>query len=272
MLTLAIETYQRLLPEINQTIGLDNHLALGHNQHLQLPTVRELVQLVQPLPPQSCLVGLCEDGIPFLLDLARSETGSLLVTGDSNCEKVQQLQVMVESVIQLNSPHEVQVAILTNDLERWSTFRDQPHYEPYISGIYAWYEQGATDLINRLVSLGVDRGQGRHRGATILLIIDDLQGIFNADFEIQNGLHWLLEYGAPAHIRPVACLDAAHCVINPFWIDAFRTFLVGRIESASLAESLGYSQELLTNLIPGVEFIAYTGQSWLKYCIPTLIG
>jgi len=270
MLALAIETYQRLLPELNHTIAVDPTLAIGQNQLSPIPTLQELVEMVKPLPPQSCLVGLCEDGIPFLLDLAKGETGSILVTGDINCEKVRQLQVMVESVIQLNSPHEVQVAVLTNDPERWSAFKQEPDLSPYFAGIYAWYEQGATDLINRLVSLGVDRSQGRHRGATILLIIDDLQGVFNADFETQNGLHWLLEYGVLSHIRSIASLDASQCIKNPFWIDAFRTFLVGRIESLSLVESLGYSQDSVANLIPGLEFIAYTGQSWLKYCLPSL--
>jgi len=83
-------------------------------------------------------------------------------------------------------------------------------------------------------------------------------------------LHWLLEYGAQTHIRSIASLDASQCVKNPFWIDAFRTFLVGRIESPSLADNLGYSQDLMESLSPGLDFIAYTGQTWLKYCLPTL--
>ncbi len=114
-----------------------------------------------------------------------------------------------------------------------------PGYEKYFIEITAWYEQGANDLVNDLVSLGENRSSGRHPGATVLVILDDLPGVFNSDFEIQNGLHWLLENGAFSLIRPVASMDAQFSPANPFWIDAFRTFLVGKIASNSLAQSLG---------------------------------
>ena len=270
MLTLAIETYQRLMPEIKAKASLVSTSPATKELQIRVPGIQELLESIQPLPPQTCLVGLCEDGIPFLLDLARSETGALLVTGDPDCDRLAHLQVMVESLIQLNSPHEAQVAVLTGDLDRWSSFSGQPGFSSHLMGMHAWYEQGAADLINRLVALGVDRSQGRKRGPTILLVIDDLQGAFDTDFEMQNGLHWLLENGASNHIRTVASLDAPLCGKNPFWIDTIRTFLVGKTSTLSLVENLGCSPDLVANLIPGFEYLAYTGQAWLKYRLPAV--
>jgi hypothetical protein len=270
LLSLAIETSKRLVPEFKAKAGLVSASPANRNIQIQVPGVQELLETIQPLPPQTCLVGLCEDGIPFLLDLAKSETGALLVTSDPDCDRLPHLQVMVESLILLNSPHEAQVAVLTSDLDRWSNFSHQPDFSSHIMGIHAWYEQGAADMISRLVTLGVDRSQGRKRGPTIFLVIDDLQGAFDTDFEMQNGLHWLLENGTPNHIRTLSSLDAPLFEKNPFWTDTCRTFLVGKINTSALAENLGYSKDLVANLIPGFEYLAYTGEAWLKYRMPAL--
>lgn len=269
MLTLAVETYQRLLPELKNMLVRRNQRIPDQVQEIQTPTLAEILQAVQPIPPQTCVVGLCEDNLPFLLDLTGSDTGSLLVTGDPSCGKTEHLKVLAESAIGLNSPHEVQIAVLTNDPDAWAGLRETPGYDRYFIGIFAWYEQGAGDLVNTLVSLGEDRSSGRHPGATVLLLVDHLPGVFEADFEIQNGLHWLLEYGSYSHIRPVASMDAQLCPSNPFWVDTFRTFLIGRIASDSLAQSLGLSGVMSTqNLISNHEFSAFTGQTWTRYRLP----
>jgi len=193
----------------------------------------------------------------------------LLVTGDPACGKTAHIKLIAESAICLNSPHEVQIAVITNNPEEWTHLRETPGYSRYFMGISAWYEQESSDMVNYLVSLGEDRSSGRHPGASVLLCVDGLAGVFNADFEIQNGLHWLLEYGPYSHIRPVASMEAQLCPTNSFWVDTFRTFLVGRIASDSLAQSLGLSDVLSTkDLISNHEFSAFTGQAWTKYRLP----
>ena len=269
MLTLAIETYQRLLPELKHRIGINSHPDPVESVQIDLPSLSNLIEMVQPAPPKSCLVGMCEDGIPFMLDLTGSETGSILVTGDSGCGKTHQLQVMAESAMRMNLPHEVQICVLTGNPDEWEGYLRSHDDSRYIIGIYAWYEQGANDLINHLVALGESRSSGRHPGATVLFLIDDLTGVFEADFEIQNGLHWLLEYGPACGIRPIASIKAEHCPTNSFWVDAFRTFLVGRIESDSLAVSLGLEEGYSPKHLSNLEFSAFTGQEWTKFRLPT---
>jgi hypothetical protein len=269
MLTLAVESYQRLFPEWKHRISRENPPAVEQLQELQTPTLGELIAAIQPIPPKTCLVGICDDNVPFLLDLTRSETGSLLVTSDPACGKTEHLRMIAESAIRLNATHEVQIAVITHDPDEWSDLCQAPGYEQYFIGVFAWYEQAASDLVNTLVSLGEDRASGRHPGATVLLIIDDLPEAFTADFEVQNGLHWLLEYGPYSHIRPIASMDASLCPSNSFWVDTFRTFLVGRIASDSLAESLGLSGiKSVIDLISNHEFRAFTGQAWTKYRLP----
>jgi len=269
MLSQALDAYQRLFPGFKNNFAREYPPSTDQVQELKTTTLEELIAGVQPIPPKTCVVGLCADNVPFLLDLTRSETGSLLVTGDPACGKTEHLRIITESALRLNSPHEVQIAVITNDPDEWANLLETPGYQRYFIGVSAWYEQGASDLVNHLVSLGEDRATGRHPGSTILLIVDDLPGVFTADFEIQNGLHWLLEYGPYSNIRPIASMDAQLCPSNPFWVDTFRTFLIGKIASDSLAGSLGLSGVLTTkDLIPNHEFSAFTGQAWTKYSLP----
>ena len=271
LLSLAIETYQRLLPELKQKTA-DNPIdATDQVLATNIPTVAELVELVQPLPGQSCLLGLCDDGAPFLFDLANRETGSLLLVGDAGAGKTHHLQTIVDSAVRLNAPHEVQIAVLTRDSDEWKALMKSPGYARYISGVYSWYEQGAINLIDQLVRLGENRNSGRHSGATVLLILDDLAGVFDASFETQNGLHWLLVDGPFSGIRPIASLDARLCPENPFWMDAFRTFLIGKVAASDSINSLGFSPEPETgSLVPGLEFCAFMGQQWMTYHVPTM--
>jgi len=113
----------------------------------QTPTLEELIDGIQPVPPQTCVVGLCEDRIPFLLDLSQPETGSLLVTGDPACGKTAQLQLLVESVMQLNSPNEVKVGVLSRHPEDWTDQIEDPRYARHFLGIFSWYESDAADLV-----------------------------------------------------------------------------------------------------------------------------
>lgn len=268
--SMALESYQRLFPEIGRKII---HLPQHSPETIapvRAPSLDETLSSIYPLPPHSCLLGLCADGIPFLLDLRSKETGSLLVTGDPDSEKTRQLQVIVESAIRSSSPHELQVAVLTRNPEVWSAFRNVSNYSRYFYGLQGWYEQEASELIRRLVALGEDRSNGRQRGATILLVIDDLTGVLEADFEYQDGLHQLLELGPAVQIRPVASLDSQACVQYPFWLNAFHTFLIGKITLSSKDLDLGFSFPVDEKSDMGkADFHAYTGESWMKYTLPT---
>ena len=271
MFSLAVETYQRLLPELKQRVARATVPIQVQTPADNAPTVADLVELIQPTPPQTGMLGQCEDGAPFLLDLSGQETGSILLVGDPDSGKDHHLQTVVDSTIRLNAPHEVQVAVLTRNVDAWKPIAGMPGYSSHFSGIFAWYEQGAADLVHQLASLAEDRSSSRRSGATVLLVIDDLSGVFDADFETQNGLHWLLVDGPFSHIRPIASLDASLCSVNPFWVDTFRTFLIGKIEKGSALEEMGFSPEPdAMSLIPGLEYCAFMGQEWMKYRVPAL--
>jgi hypothetical protein len=271
LLSLALQSYQHLFPEVGKKTEKNPLFSFPKVKTHRVPTLGEVIAKIHPLPPQSSVLGVCEDGIPFLLDLAGRETGSLLVTGDPDSEKTRQLQVIVESALRLNSPHEVQIAVLTRDPDEWLPFQKSPLFRRYFLGIHAWYEEDASNLVRRLVSLCEDRGNGRHPGANILLVMDGLENAFGADFEIQDGLHRLLDYGPSLKIRSFASLDAQYCSENPFWLNMFHTFLVGKISSEKTASELGFSYTPRSDaFLDNSEFNAFTGEDWLKYSLPVL--
>jgi hypothetical protein len=244
---------------------------LDEQPHVQQMTVSGIIERMESLPAKTCLLGQCSDDAPFLFDLSNPETGSLLLVGDPGCGKTHHLQAVVESVIYLNAPHEVQVAVLTGDTTQWRVLVENPGHARYLMGVYSWYDQAAATLIEQLVHLGENRSNGRLNGPTVLLILDDLAGIFDATLETQNWLRWLLVDGPFTGIRPVGSLDSRMCADNPFWVDTFRTFLIGNVAVNDAIHGLGFNPEPEgTNLEAGLEFSAFTGQEWMTYRLPAL--
>ena len=269
LFNLAFETYTRLLPELREKLRFEN--PSGEMRELNLPQLSDILDRYFPLPYQTILVGGCQDGLPFLLDLAQPENGALLVTGDPACGKTRQLQVMVESAIQLYTPRQVQVAAITSWVGDWEGLFAGTDRSRYCQAITTWYDRDSTELLLNLTSLAEDRRYGRRRGAQVLLVIDDLSKIVNLDYEVQVSLHWLLEYGPQSGIWPIVGLEASQSQEMKYWVDTFRTRLLGHIDSPTLANDLAiFEGNRCAQLTASKEFTVWMGNDWIIYNVPVL--
>ncbi len=52
-----------------------------------LPDLQAMLLLAGPLPPYSLILGACDDGLPFLLDLANPAPGALMIAADAGAGK-----------------------------------------------------------------------------------------------------------------------------------------------------------------------------------------
>ena len=266
---LAFKTYTRLLPELREKLRPDVQEMDG--PYLNLPLLGDVLERYQPLPSQTLLIGDCDDGLPVLFDLNQPANGALLVTGDPACGKTRQLQVMVESAIRLNTPRQVQVASITSWKGDWEKILTSPDRLRYCHALVPWYDREVTNLIMELSSLAEDRRNGRRRGAQVLLVIVDLAKILDMDYEVQVNLHWLLEYGPQSGIWPIVSLEASQGQEMRYWVDAFRTRLLGHIDSPTLANDLAiYEGNRCAQLSSSTEFTVWMGNDWLIYSVPTL--
>jgi hypothetical protein len=269
LVALAIETYQRLIPELNQTQIQPDPWSLA--PLMQLLSVGQTLHSIESAPYKSVLIGTCEDGVPFLLDLTQPSAGPLLVTGDQSSGKTRQLKVMVESALRLATPREIQIGVISDRLDEWSDLFDPYNRIKHSLGLYTWSGETLPNLIHSMTALAEDRLNGRRMGTSVLLIVEDLSRIEVLDYSEQMAFHWLLQNGAQVGIWVVASLRAEQAAEMPFWVDVFRTRLFGKIALPSLAQQLAIYEGIETgHLIPGFEFCTRLGKKWLSYWVPEL--
>jgi hypothetical protein len=239
-------------------------------QPIRSLTVGKLLSAVKPVPQHSLLLGQCKDGLPFLMQLVDPEIGAILISGDTACGKTHQLQVLVDSAMRLNAPHDLQISILTHKTNEWRLFWDRTQQEKYLFQIKAWYEPGAEALIEGLVTLAEARRDGQRVGTSILLVLDDFNFVEELSYSAQVNLHWLLAYGAQSGIWIAAAIKSTYAESFRYWIDGFRTRILGSTKSITNLVILSNEKSShAENLEPGF-FQVWTGANWLSYRLPLL--
>ncbi|HEY9122101.1 MAG TPA: hypothetical protein VIM80_03810 [Brevefilum sp.] len=258
------------LPGLFNRMRRDVFMPARAKQSIRSLTVGKLLSALRPVPKHSLLLGQCKDGLPFLMQLVDPEIGAILISGDTACGKTHQLQVLVDSAMRLNAPHDLQVSVLTHKTNEWRSFWSREQEEKYLYQIKAWYEPGAEALIEGLVTLAEARREGQHDGASILLVLDDFNFVEELSYSAQVNLHWLLAYGAQSGIWITAAIKSNYAESFRYWIDGFRTRILGSTKSRTDLDILSIGKNSLAdNLEPGF-FQVWTGSNWLSYHLPLL--
>ena len=212
------------------------------------------------------ILGVCSDGLPYMLDLAKPEAGSILVVGDPSCGKTSLLQAVLGSAAQLNPVSSLQFVVISSDHVSWSHFIRRREIRPYSLGLYHPFEQDAGRLMLDLAYLAAYRCAGRDwagRLETILIIIDELTPLTAQDFEVQTAIHSLFDQGPQARIWPIVSLKTEDALALPFWTIPFRTRILGRITDRRSASRLALNPAVgLENLRPGEQFQIWFNNDW----------
>jgi hypothetical protein len=235
-------------------------------------TVGELLKSIQPGALPSLLLGECADGLPFLIELGDPRMGAILVSCDHGRGKTHHLQVMAESAAKMNPPSEFQLGVITFKPGEWRSWERTTQSKKYLQGIYAWYDPYVESFIQNMVDLAEARQDGQQSGAHVLFILDDLNFIEELSFEAQVNLHWLIEYGSQAGIWVVGAINAHKAAQFRYWVDPFRTRIIGKVESEKNADILALrTGSAADGIDPGI-FRAWTGYGWRTYRLPLLGG
>ena len=235
-------------------------------------TVESLIASVKPIPSHAILLGRCQDGLPFLMELGDPEIGAVLIGCEGGYGKTHQLQAMVDSAVKTHAPKEMQVLILTLNPMEWDRMKHNPQYRDYVLGIHAWYDPRVEDQIQSLTALAEARRASGKGGPSIMMILDDLNYVEDLSLEAQVNLRWLLAYGAQSGIWLVSTLNASLAQDYQYWIEPCRTRILGRVMTQENTRLLGIrSDSEVSSLSPG-EFKIWTGMSWMNYRLPLLGG
>jgi len=264
------KTFQSWLPE--RQIRRPYIVRKPHSvkQSHTLTTVGKLFSSALPVPNRSILLGVCKDGLPFLMDLSDPTVGSILISGDSGCGKTHHLQVMIDSALRTNTSSELQILILTHNPHDWGYLQESKKYKKYLQGIHAWYDDSVEKTIQTVTELAEGRRDGKSKGPKVMFFLDDINFIEDLSYEAQANLRWLLAYGAQSGVWLIATVKSNYVNYLSYWIEPFRTRIIGRIFSLNNAQILALRSDSQVPFMEHSEFRVWSGTDWMTYRLPIL--
>jgi hypothetical protein len=226
-------------------------------------TLEELVAQAGPFPPETIILGACEDGLPFTLDLNNPAPGALLYSGDQADENSAWLRAALLSAVRLNPSRSLNVWVVAAQPE---AYQDFVHY-PHLRHLAAPEELVTTALIQEVVELVEQRRHGDPHGPACILAIDGLASLLhNIDEELYRSLNILLRHGPRMRVWPIVTLDADQAnQIDERLLSAFRTRLIGHILDYEVGAYLARDDRLDASRIEEHEqFFAPFGDEWIR--------
>ncbi len=219
------------------------------------------------LPEHAALLGACEDGLPFLIDLANPVPGAILIAGDTRSGKTALIRSILASVQEMDSPEQVIFTIFTAQPDEYRLFNASANCQ-----IILPVESKA--IAGQIASLKEAAEKRKHLGPEdpcLILAIDDISTLLS--FLDETGfasLYWLICHGPRYRIWTIASIDSDQIgrIGHPY-LSAFRTRLFGFMRSEQTARNLAKDPSIATREIPekGLQFLVPYSGEWLRFWI-----
>lgn len=230
-------------------------------------TIAGLMQKHRHLPDLTAILGVCEDGLPILLDFTDSKPGSVVV-GSSQLYGAKQLIELAMISVLANSPaHEVEIFVVTREPEKWSSFKTFPG-NPTIE-IHPVYDRNSGAEIYRLCKILDERMAGRPREVVELLIVDDLNAMNFVDFDVQLNFKWLAKAGPEYRMWTIAGIEAENVQSCDHFLTSFQTRILGQIDDSFQAGWLANAPPPNVKAFhPTQQFTTRVNQNWMTFWLP----
>lgn len=221
------------------------------------PTLEEALDELHPLPAYSLLLGLCEDGVPLILDLTDPYCGSFLIAGDNDQTNFHLLYSLLTSGYKINTPMEVNLHLISPKADELFKLQKQRNFKIGFDPVRPECEIVVEEMVNL-----VHQRQGTLDIQPIhILAIDGLDRLFQTlSPEAQRWFTWLQENGPEAGLWIFASIESRRIQKKHYSaIDGFPSRILGNIQSPRLARILsGSSRNRLDDLIPDEQFLVQT--------------
>ena len=264
------QTFQGLVPEIRPSCIQKSRSVFSKIPNGIPVTVGRLLSQIEPKPKQAMLLGQCQDGLPILMGLDDPTVGAILVSGENSCGKTHQCQVMVDSALQLHAADELQISILTLHPEEWAYLTADRQRQASIHGIHAWYDYRSEKMVKGLSNLAEMRRDGCQYQTRHMIILDDLNFVEYLSYEAQMIIHWLLAYGSQLGFTMIASINSVYYSDFRYWIDIFRTRILGKTDSQDEGDVLAMHPGSETETLAPGYYRVWTEGAWLTYQLPLL--
>ena len=219
----------------------------------EMPTLEEVLDELHPLPAYSVMLGLCEDGLPLILDLTDPSSGSFLIAGDHSSTNFNLLYSLFTSAYLVNTPQEVNLHLISPQVEELLEFHKQPAFKIGFDPSRPECEMVVEEMVNL-----VHERQGTLELQPIhILAVDGLDQLLQSlSPEAKYWFNWLLGNGPEVGLWVIATIESEKTNrLPPGVLDGFPSRILGFIQSQQRARSLsGLSRNRLDDLIPDEQF------------------
>ena len=131
--------------------------------------LHEVLSSLTPLPKHTLFLGLCEDGLPLLMDLRNPAPGSVLILGDQARSNKNLIKAMLASVLFYDPRLDLQIDLVT---PRPEAFVDFSLLDGLV--ISSPFDNTFPELIWHLTRCAYQHGNGGRGQVVRVLLIDDL--------------------------------------------------------------------------------------------------
>jgi hypothetical protein len=222
-----------------------------------------LYDIFQPLPSDTTILGICEDGLPLVLDLNDPNPGAILILGKRDSGKTQLLKSILYSASSINNINQLYFYMLTPESGKHHDLISVAN----CYGLLSSYERAAFELIADLTALCEQRKSGRHLGTKIILAIDNLYELIkHQDFDVISNLKWLYRYGSRNGIWVITTIDSDRAdLIEPDMITEQKTQILCDSNHRMLPDNIS---SLPGEQIP-IGYRTMIGNEWIDFWLPS---
>ncbi|RPJ52262.1 MAG: hypothetical protein EHM21_00635 [Chloroflexi bacterium] len=236
------------------------------------PTGLDLVfQQNQSLPDQTVVFGVCEDGLPVLLDLHNPAPGAVVVIGDDREAQLEFLRTAVASAALRNSPRSVQFLVLSCEPDSWKKWIVENGFERHCLTIESAEEGQVREWILRLADWTEQRRLGESSGPAVLLVMDTLSFLSQLEYDVRLNFDWMAKEGPQAQIWPLAVIstDLAKAMSGRRLLRGFQTRIIGYAnQPADIIQLAGVDAQEAETFSRRGEFAVKVGENWLRFRLP----
>jgi len=231
-----------------------------------LPTLQAVLQTNSPWPQNSCLVGVCDDNLPFVLDLTNPTAGGVLIVGEPGSGKTRLLESLLNSTAALNGPGQVLLHIIAPDPQEYERIFQTENFQ----NIFTDDDPAAIQLLEKLALFVEQRQRGSHRGPTLIVAIDNLASFLQfLPEDAAKDLYTLITQGSSSRVWIVSGIPSTQVdKVDERWLPAFRTLIFGAISDRNLVLALAGDENAgIDTLVPGYQFSVPFGEEWLRFWV-----
>ncbi|MEK6221659.1 MAG: hypothetical protein N2D54_05375, partial [Chloroflexota bacterium] len=233
------------------------------------PELSAVIEDNQPIPPYSVLLGICEDGLPLLLNLNSARAGGVLLLGDQGISNTYTLHQILYGATQIYTAQEIQIHLVSPHELTLVGLASIPQIKTCFDPAHNYCDL----LIDELVNL-VDSRQGQiHTPPIHILAIDGLDILYKSiPVESQHQLEWLAKNGPEQGVFIFATLETNIVSAVPDeLINTFGSRMLGNIDNMEMGNFLsgGAGSELQT-LNLDREALVQSGNNLIRVTIPEI--